>query len=204
MLAWPIHKTICGKRLTSSDVLEEKFVQTESARADDAFLLRMIGPAQNGYQRSPALIRQIQFLNVLPSTDYVYFSDTGPHRLTMSTFLERMIFRLLREIAMSTGDPECIAALFEVVLPGDPEIFVLLAKQLSAEYGIDAVGVLGIAQSITKRHPSGCKALNRWTREFLGSKYGSSHAGLWKVREAPSFELTRKVIQDLREWKQCR
>ncbi|KAJ7773967.1 hypothetical protein B0H16DRAFT_1510560 [Mycena metata] len=91
---WPNHKNICGKKLTH-ELLEEKVASTEIADADNVLMLRTIGPAKDGYQRSPALERQIQFLNMFPADDYVFFSDSGPHRFRLygSPFILRMVFR---------------------------------------------------------------------------------------------------------------
>ncbi|KAJ6562135.1 hypothetical protein B0H19DRAFT_93225 [Mycena capillaripes] len=197
---WPNHKQVCGKNLTSSGVADEKFVQTESGLADDIFMLRKIGPAQAQYQRSFALVRQIQFIDMLPSCDYVFFSDSGPDRFEHSKFITRLILRLARQIAMTTGDPECIAAVCELVLAGDPDIFLPLTEQLSAEYGVDAGAVFKAAELRREQHPHHLSAILVWANEFLNSEYGSRHADLWELSKAPSLELTRKVIQDLRAW----
>ncbi|KAJ6565027.1 hypothetical protein DFH09DRAFT_1082135 [Mycena vulgaris] len=58
---WSDHKRICGKALISDP--GELSTQNEASFADDLFHLRKIGPALNGYQRSPALLRPIELLN---------------------------------------------------------------------------------------------------------------------------------------------
>lgn len=181
--------------------MQEKFIDTESSFADAVFLLRKIGPAINGYEQSPALVRQIQYLNVVSTREYAHFTPSGPHPVSFPSFLIRSIFRLTCQIAMTTGDVECIAVLCEALINQyPPEIAGSRAVQLSAEYGVDVVSAIKILQ--TDLHPHRLPAILRWKHEFLSSKYGSSYQSLAEVSEAPSFELTRKVIQDLRQWKQ--
>ncbi|KAJ7982949.1 hypothetical protein DFH06DRAFT_1318426 [Mycena polygramma] len=52
---WPNHKKICGKELTP-DLIGPK-ADTTALYLDALFLLRKIGPAVNGYEPSPALLR---------------------------------------------------------------------------------------------------------------------------------------------------
>ncbi|KAJ7661140.1 hypothetical protein B0H17DRAFT_1212328 [Mycena rosella] len=189
---------ICGKEFTP-DFIHNKAIETEASFADAIFLLRRIGPAADGYERTPALLRQIQYLNVTQQREYTLFTSAGPRPTSIPRFIMRLVFRLACQIAMTTGDPECIAAVCEVLL-SDPT----WADQISVEYSIDAMDVFNRAKALTARHPHRMPAIVRWANEFLSSKYGSCQKGFAEALKAPSFELTRKVIHDLRQWKESR
>ncbi|KAJ7096564.1 hypothetical protein B0H15DRAFT_825632 [Mycena belliarum] len=131
---WPAHKKICGKELAVDTVHET----SEASLADAVFLLRRIGPALNGYQRSPALLLQIQILDVTPSREYCLFSSLGPQPIAIPHFIPRLVFRLACQTAMSTGDAECIVAICEGMLSLDPATYESCAAQISAEYRVDA------------------------------------------------------------------
>ncbi|KAF8153536.1 hypothetical protein K438DRAFT_373994 [Mycena galopus ATCC 62051] len=210
---WPIHKKICGKELTLA--IDENPAYTEGSLAEAIFLLRRIGPARDGYVRSPALVRQIQYLDVISECDYVFFSPTGPNVITIPTFLLRLVFRLTIQTASVTGDSGCIEALSELVLQlchGVPRFL----DQFVAEYGI-------VAASAAQDHLAGrtklsAKSMDRWGTEFLASAAGSKYANIAEnpanvpeslnrrsgyerdLSEVPSFEVTRNVITDLRKW----
>ncbi|KAF8144226.1 hypothetical protein K438DRAFT_587524 [Mycena galopus ATCC 62051] len=97
---WPIHKRICGKALTPDlEAVQNPIIYTEQSLA--AWDRR-----DEGYRRSPALLRQIQYLDADASAcDYMFFSPAGPHPILLPFFLERLVFRLTMQTAMSTGDP---------------------------------------------------------------------------------------------------
>ncbi|KAJ7750817.1 hypothetical protein B0H16DRAFT_1841998 [Mycena metata] len=134
MLDWPTHKRICGKELTCA-IIENLTLHTESSVVDAVFLLRRMGPTREGYTRSPALVRQMLFIDSNPGRDYVFFSPTGPQPIGMPEFLSRLFFRLAMQTAMATGDPECIAALIEVIIPRLSAEQSFVVDQLVQEYG---------------------------------------------------------------------
>ncbi|KAF8168804.1 hypothetical protein K438DRAFT_1774584 [Mycena galopus ATCC 62051] len=103
---WPNHKKVCGKELPLA-VVQNPTVYTQDSLAQAVFLLRRIGPARDGYTRSPALVRQILYLDVVPSCEYAFFSPTGPRPMQIQKFLSRLVFRLAAQTAMTAGDPDC-------------------------------------------------------------------------------------------------
>ncbi|KAJ7773869.1 hypothetical protein B0H16DRAFT_1763368 [Mycena metata] len=196
---WPKHKKICGKDVTTEVIQETTVIRTEASLANAVNLLQRMGPAIGEYKRSPSLIRQIEYLDVVPARDYVFFSSTGPRPFTLPCFVQRTVFRFVCQIAMSTGDPECIAAICEVLLPADTPEDEAFAEQLRAEYGTEIVSK---AYARTKTQLYGrSPTIRQWINRFLGSSYGSSYRSLYVLdTPTPSFELTRKFIHDLREW----
>ncbi|KAJ6560596.1 hypothetical protein DFH09DRAFT_1483239 [Mycena vulgaris] len=188
---WPNHKKICGKELTPAAV-EIPSIHTEASLADAVFLLERMGPARDGYTRSPALIRQMQYLDAVPTRDYVFFSPTGPKPFMIPLFLLRLVLRLTVQMAIATGDRACIGALTEVVVEcfqGDSNAFL---AQFVAEFGDVAASkakavqaqldsreaatvIQPQAEGYTIFTPTG-KLITRWKDEFVRSKVGSRYA----------------------------
>ncbi|KAJ6550319.1 hypothetical protein B0H19DRAFT_1074177 [Mycena capillaripes] len=130
---WPNHKKICGKEVTPLDV-QNVTLPSEGSLGEAVFFLRRIGPVQNGYKRSPALLRQMQYLDACPSDDYVFFSPTGPYQFRLPIFLLRLVFRLSVQTAMATGDVQCIRAICEL-LPNDQDAQTVFSELLVEECG---------------------------------------------------------------------
>ncbi|KAJ7887467.1 hypothetical protein B0H13DRAFT_2666476 [Mycena leptocephala] len=95
------------------DSFLERHCSTE-APSIEVFLTQM-GPARDGYTRSQALLRQMQFLETVPFCSYVFFSPTGPRRIKSPVFITHLVFRLAVQTAMATGDERCIAAVLGTV-----------------------------------------------------------------------------------------
>ncbi|KAF8208042.1 hypothetical protein K438DRAFT_1961555 [Mycena galopus ATCC 62051] len=213
---WPNHKAICGQELTPATVGIPS-IHTEMSLADAVFLLERMGPARDGYTRSPTLILQIQYLDAVPMRDYVFFSLTGPKPFKVPVFLWRLIFRLTVQTAIATGDRACIGALAEVVVEYFQEDSHAFLAQFVAEFGdIAASKAKAVQAKLESRDPaaviqphgggytvftSAGKLITRWENEFVRSKVGSRYAIIAnQPTEGPSVEVTRKVISDLREW----
>ncbi|KAF8139438.1 hypothetical protein K438DRAFT_1995974 [Mycena galopus ATCC 62051] len=76
---WPIHNNICGKEITSVALHNPTlYAEGEEAVAEVVFLLRRIGPACDVRTHPPALVRQIQYLEIAPCIEYKFFSSIGP------------------------------------------------------------------------------------------------------------------------------
>ncbi|KAJ7764018.1 hypothetical protein DFH07DRAFT_1059220 [Mycena maculata] len=213
---WPNHKKICGKELTSAAV-EIPSIHTEASLTDSVFLLERMGPARDGYTRSPALIRQMQYLDAVPMRDYVFFSRTGPKPLMIPLFLLRLVLRLTVQTAIATGDRACIGALTEVVVEcfqdnsnaflaqfvaefGDIAAFTAKAVRVQLDSRDPATVIKPQAEGYTVFTPAG-KLTTCWKDEFLRAKVGSHYAIIAnEPTEGPSVEVRRKVITDLREW----
>ncbi|KAJ6582471.1 hypothetical protein DFH09DRAFT_1309422 [Mycena vulgaris] len=151
------------------------------------------------------LLRQIQYLNLGPIRDYTFFSSSGPQSILVTDFLVRLIFRLACQIAICTGDLECVALLSEVLFPLYSRTLDAFVEQFSTEYAVDAVSVFETAQWKTARDPFRRLVTYRWRDDFLNSEYGSCYKSLEKVSETTvSVELTREVIHSLRQWKESR
>ncbi|KAJ7438154.1 hypothetical protein FB451DRAFT_1304167 [Mycena latifolia] len=213
---WPNHKKICGKELTPAAV-EIPSIHTEASLADAVFLLERMGPARDGYTRSPALIRQMQYLDAVPTRDYVFFSPTGPKPFMIPLFLLRLVLRLTVQTAMATGDRACIGALTEVVVECFQDDSNAFLAQFVAEFGDVAASKAKAVQAqldsretatVIQPQAQGStlltlagKLIMRWTDEFVRSKVGSRYAIIAnEPTERPSVEVARKVITDLREW----
>ncbi|KAF7351840.1 MYND-type domain-containing protein [Mycena venus] len=213
---WPNHKKICGKELTPAAV-EIPSIHTEASLADAVFLLERMGPARDGYTRSPALILQMQYLDAVPTRDYVFFYPTGPKPFMIPLFLLRLVLRLTVQTAICAGDRACIGALSEVVVECFQDDSSAFLAQFVAEFGDiaatkakavqaqldsrDAATVIKPqAEGYTVFTPAG-KLITRWKDEFVRSKVGSRYAIIAdEPTGGPSVEVTRKVITDLREW----
>jgi hypothetical protein len=212
---WPNHKKIYGRELTPAAV-EIPSIHTEASLADAVFLLERMGPARDGYTRSPALIRQMQYLDAVPTPDYVFFSPTGPKPFMIPLFLLRLVLRLTVQTAIATGDHGCIGALTEVVVEcfqDDPKGFL---AQFVAEFGdVAASNAKAVQARLDRRAPAKViqpkaegysvfipagKLITRWKNEFVRSKVGSRYAIIANEPTEGSVEVTRKVITDLREW----
>ncbi|KAJ7938516.1 hypothetical protein B0H13DRAFT_1941586, partial [Mycena leptocephala] len=165
---WPNHKKVCGKELTPG-VVQSATCSTE-APSIEVFFLTQMGPARDGYTRSQALLRQMQFLEASP------------------VFITYLVFRLAVQTAMATGDERCIAAILGTVpeFQDAPSGFV---DQLIEEYGETRVSV-AMAAVQARIEMDDLPIMGQWISEFLESKAGSQ----------ASREVTRKVITDLREW----
>ncbi|KAJ7106753.1 hypothetical protein C8R44DRAFT_886013 [Mycena epipterygia] len=196
---WPSHKKICGKALTCA-IVKDVTLYTKASLAEAVFLLRRIGPAHNGYARSAALVRQITYLDATSSRDYVFFTPMGPQPVGIPKFLLRLVFRLTVQTAMATGDPGCIAAVMEMLVPALPQQQSAFVHQLVQEYGETGAAAIKLVQAQLSA-PSAGEAVTRWENEFLKTESGSRYVDVAdKPSEVSSLEVTRRVIKDLREW----
>ncbi|KAF7351934.1 MYND-type domain-containing protein [Mycena venus] len=194
---WPNHKKVCGKELTPG-VVRNATCSTEASPIEVFFLTQM-GPARDGYTRSQALLRQMQFLEAVPFCSYVFFSPTGPRRFKSPVFITHLVFRLAVQTAMATGDERCIAAILGTIpeVQDAPGGFV---DQLIEEYGKARVSVAMVAMQ-ARVDMNDLPIMGQWIVEFLESKAGSQYAKIAsEPPEGPSTEVTQKVITDLREW----
>ncbi|KAJ7437419.1 hypothetical protein FB451DRAFT_1570700 [Mycena latifolia] len=195
---WPSHKKICGKALTCA-IVKDVTLYTEASLAEAVLLLRRIGPAHNGYARSAALVRQITYLDATPSRDYVFFTSMGPQPVGIPKFLRRFVFRLTVQTAMATGDPGCIAAVMEMLVPALTQQHEFV-HQLVQEYGETGASAIKLVQAQLSA-PCAGEAVTRWENEFLRTESGSCYVDVAdKPSEVSPLEVTRRVIKDLREW----
>ncbi|KAK7036090.1 MYND-type domain-containing protein [Favolaschia claudopus] len=192
---WPEHKKVCGKQLDNT-IIQNPTLRTPASLADDVFLLRRIGPARDGYVRSPALLRQIQYLDIAPFRDYAFFSLTGPKPVAVLAFIPRLVYRLTIQTAMCTGDSRCVAGICQVALNsgayGDE-----FMQQIIAEYGYSAKAGFEFAHA-TRNEWS---LVGQWDHEFLMSELGSKFRGLvGQEFDTVSPDVIREVVTNLREW----
>ena len=84
----------------------------------------IIGPATNGFKRSPALRFQINNITYAANKiDYILVNPTGrPRAVNIEHALEKCVFRSFRDKAFTTGDHRAVAAVgqFLVKDPGGP------------------------------------------------------------------------------------
>ncbi|KAJ7186365.1 hypothetical protein C8R46DRAFT_274460 [Mycena filopes] len=199
---WPNHKKICGKELTPTTA-QNHSLHTDESLAEAVFLLRRIDPARDGYTRSPALLRQIMYLDATPGRDYVFFSPNGPRPASTIDFVVRLVYRLTIQTAMTTGDAKCIMALAEMTFPMFPEAFV---EQFVAEYGDPGRFAANFVRANAGRSPFSGETVGRWSGEFLKTASGSRYAKIPKTTtvwpepvETPA-DVRREAIVALREW----
>ncbi|KAJ7803857.1 hypothetical protein B0H14DRAFT_3154294 [Mycena olivaceomarginata] len=189
---WPNHKKVCGKELTPG-VVQSATCSTE-APSIEVFFLTQMGPARDGYTRSQALLRQMQFLEAVPFCSYVFFSPTGPRRIKSPVFITHLVFRLAVQTAMATGDERCIAAILGTVpeFQDAPSGFI---DQLIEEYGETRVSV-AMAAVQARIEMDDLPIMGQWISEFLESKAGSQYAKIAsEPPEGPSREVTRKILE---------
>ncbi|KAJ7149597.1 hypothetical protein C8R46DRAFT_1198624 [Mycena filopes] len=202
---WPNHKKICGKELTPITA-QNHSLQTDESLAEAAFLLRRIGPARDGYTRSPALLRQIMYLDATPGRDYVFFTPNGPRPINTIDFVVRLVYRFTIQTAMTTGDVQCIMAVGEMIIPAlpDSEAFV---EQFVAEYGDAGRLAANFVRAKMGRSPfpSHEETIGRWSGEFLKTGPGSWYAKVvspttWTEPVEVPADVRREAIVALREW----
>ncbi|KAJ7873685.1 hypothetical protein B0H13DRAFT_2552290 [Mycena leptocephala] len=129
---------------------------TEVSLSKAVFFLRRIGPAHNGYTHSAALVRRITYLDATPSRDYVFFTPMGSQPVGIPKFLLRLVFRLAVQTAMATGDPGCIAAVMEILVPALPQQQGVFVYQLVQEYEEAGATAIKLVQAKLSA-PSACE-----------------------------------------------
>ncbi|KAJ7829685.1 hypothetical protein B0H14DRAFT_3716995 [Mycena olivaceomarginata] len=179
---------VCGKELTPG-VVQSATCSTE-APSIEVFFLTQMGPARDGYTRSQALLRQMQFLEAVPFCSYVFFSPTGPRRIKSPVFITHLVFRLAVQTAMATGDERCIAAILGTVpeFQDAPSGFV---DQLIEEYGETRVSV-AMAAVQARIEMDDLPIMGQWISEFLESKAGSQYA---KIASEPPEGPSREILE---------
>ncbi|RDB25600.1 hypothetical protein Hypma_006447 [Hypsizygus marmoreus] len=141
---WPRHKQFCGKKMTAD--LARSIVTTPRQNFDLNPSQIQIGPAVQGYTRSPALVAQVYLLNLNPDIDYLIAGPSGD--FAKFTFegqpkLQKCL-RTIRDKAVTTGDRSAAAVLGEFLVvvgirckltSGDKLTRTSAMKQLVLEYG---------------------------------------------------------------------
>jgi len=152
----PRHKQICGKLLTVEDA-EATAVPPHTSAHSTTFLSApnpadIIGPATNGFKRSPALTWQINYLNASSShgIDYVLLDNSGqpiPFRLEHPEL--KAIFRRFRNKAFTTGDINTVVGIARLIANNPSDLFGIsdlsrkdVLRQLTKEFGFDVGKVI--------------------------------------------------------------
>ncbi|KAJ7642190.1 hypothetical protein FB45DRAFT_1126552 [Roridomyces roridus] len=135
---WAEHKKVCGK--TDFD---PEAAQPHPENGPVEFI--GCPPLSDGYTRTPALWRQIQYLSETDSQDRVYHFDTGPNR-TVSIDLPpgiRDIFLVARRRAMGSGSIPAIHTMFKMVTETETRVIwgrpsvEQIRKQFEREYRVE-------------------------------------------------------------------
>ncbi|KAK0444953.1 uncharacterized protein EV420DRAFT_1648677 [Desarmillaria tabescens] len=127
------HKAICGKEMGLEDAVETAL----KARGPPKPTVTQIGPAVEGFKRSPALLHHIFKLNRDPKTDlYIRIkegTDSEDCFMRMDTPFPPIqnLIRAARDKAMITGDRQSAALVCHFT------VWFLLAKGLDKERGWD-------------------------------------------------------------------
>jgi hypothetical protein len=118
----------------------------------------VIGPAINGFKRSPALIWQINYLNASSSRgiDYVLLDKSGqPFPFRMEHPELKAIFRRFRDKAFTTGEITTVVGIARLIAYNPSDLFGIsdlsrkdVLRQLTKEFGFDVEKVIyDLAQS---------------------------------------------------------
>lgn len=171
------HKPICGKPI-SLETAANTAVHPPTSKKPENFWedvddLIGIGPAINGYERTPHLVRQISMLNKMPQAEYILFSALGvahPILLQHNIFL-MMLFREARNLAMTKGDSEAIADMCQYLVVRGPSKGNQLNRagivaQLSREYGVDVEHVISPLEEARQLDPNGHTSLEYRHQDF--------------------------------------
>ncbi|KAJ7239164.1 hypothetical protein B0H12DRAFT_1136304 [Mycena haematopus] len=155
------HKAVCGKALdfeTVSRPVENPIcAQTAPTR---------IGLPINGYKRSLALTAQVTALNMNPSVDYqLYDANNQAVNIDFGAGqYPQVVFRSRRELAMTTGNPACVALMSHylcalLIAKGGPSKLGgitpnMIVAQLAREFGLtDLRERVLAAQRLQQRDP---------------------------------------------------
>jgi hypothetical protein len=107
----------------------------------------VIGPAINGFKRSPALTWQINYLNASSrhGIDYVLLDNSGqpiPFRLEHPEL--KAIFRRFRDKAFTTGETTTVVGIARLIANNPSDLFGIsdlsrkdVLRQLTKEFGFD-------------------------------------------------------------------
>jgi hypothetical protein len=107
----------------------------------------VIGPATDGFKRSPALTWQINYLNASSSHgfDYVLLNNSGqPLPFRMEHPKLKAIFRRFRDKAFTTGDINAVVGIARLIADNPSDLFGIsdlsrgdVLHQLTKEFGFD-------------------------------------------------------------------
>lgn len=118
---------ICGKPL---DFETASKVASVPHPAATSISKGRIGPAVGGYKRTPALIKQLSYLNFLPAYDYILMpAGKEELKIDLPDPQAQALFRKCREKAMTTGDKESVSILAHFI------IWMALVHHLDIEHG---------------------------------------------------------------------
>ncbi|KAF7978206.1 hypothetical protein HWV62_1432 [Athelia sp. TMB] len=129
----PPHKTVCGR----PEALLETHQPTDASEGHEW------GPAEQGFQRSPALLHQMRMLDENPALDYVLMRPHPhpDHGVVFSDPMGRMFFLLNRKRATTSGDTRSLKMMYKQLSPNAQSLQGVglegLRKQLLNEYGVD-------------------------------------------------------------------
>ncbi|KAJ7031073.1 hypothetical protein C8F04DRAFT_1263346 [Mycena alexandri] len=153
------HKAVCGKPI-DFDTASQVFEHPISAQGSQS----RIGPPVDGYKRSVALALQVTELNQHPTVDYHLYDGDG--KLLRFDFgagsYPQMVFRVRREMAMTTGHRGCIGLmahfLCSMFLSMKPEkrrgiTSNMIVAQFAREFAIDVRGLVLAAQQLQDADP---------------------------------------------------
>ncbi|KAJ7034047.1 hypothetical protein C8F04DRAFT_601211 [Mycena alexandri] len=153
------HKAVCGKPI-DFDTASQVFEHPISAQGSQS----RIGPPVDGYKRSLALALQVTELNQHPTVDYHLYDGDG--KLLRFDFgagsYPQMVFRVRREMAMTTGHRGCIGLmahfLCSMFLSMKPEkrrgiTSNMIVAQFAREFAIDVRGLVLAAQQLQDADP---------------------------------------------------
>ncbi|KAJ7731203.1 hypothetical protein B0H16DRAFT_1773024 [Mycena metata] len=148
---WKRHKIICGKPMTVSES-HESAISAKPIPSTPG----LIGPPVNGFKRSPALVYQVNMLNQNVADDVDYLLVTRTQRVFRCKIEhpgEKRAFRTFRDMALTTGDRQAVAAMGEFLVKGPG----------------GAVGLLGgcvLGGPVVQMGMDRQDALDQLTREF--------------------------------------
>jgi hypothetical protein len=135
----PPHKLTCGKPAS-----EHPLPASPPSADEDA----NVPPADPGFIRSPALQHLIKLLTENPGVDYVFVRPHPhpDHGIQLVDAIGRLMFRLARDRAFRSGDPQGVHMMWMCLQSQAAELKDFgkegLRNQMKKEFGVDPESIL--------------------------------------------------------------
>lgn len=185
------HKEICGKNSQEgpSRVDLEQYRATEARFRDD-----LIPAPSPHFQRSPALLKQMERLQQAPYYDYILDNNTA---FVLNDDSERQRFIIARRRALANGDVASVSEMCAVMKPYLRLYNVSLlkmAQQLCNEFGLARLD-----HTVTTIRPPSKEELEQAARAIAiaGERGTKTQPMPWVPKPAPGFQPTTALARQI-------